>query len=333
MINIEGYIGIDWVAEDLRRALIAEAGGGPVEVTINSPGGLVWDGIAMHNTIRSFVRDGGSVNARVVGLCASIATYIACAVDKISVEDNAVWMIHNPMSFVGGDYRDMSSEAEVLDRLAGVLARGYARQTDSAVDSLREMMDAETYLYGEEIAAAGFADDVVPAGDGEESREAAISVAATAMQSMRAACEKKADGSLLHRMNAVVDFLAEDQSKYQRVGPKKEEAPMTAVEIWTKYPDAAKEIQDSGIVTEASRRNAIDEVVATDPENEALITLCREAAINGVDPKSAAFLASMTAAVRDGGKAKENAPPVKTEPADSSHQERERELQKLKELL
>ena len=108
---------------------------------------------------------------------------------------------------------------------------------------------------------------------------------------------------------------------------------MTAVEIWEKYPDAAKEIQDSGIVTEASRRNAIDEVVATDPENECLITLCREAASNGVDPKSAAFLASMTAAVRDGGKAKENAPPVKTEPADSSHQERERELQKLKELL
>ena len=340
MINIEGYIGIDWTAEDLRRAFMAESKDAPdeIEITINSPGGLVWDGIAMHNTIRSFIREGASVKVRIVGLCASIATYIACAGEKILVEDNAVWMIHNPMSFVGGDYRDMTAEAEVLDRLAGVIARGYARRAGLAIDTLREMMDAETYLYGEEIETSGFADNVVPAGDGEESRDAAISVAtisvaATAMKCMRAACEKKVDANFLHQHNALVDYLDEHRAKCPKIKPKMEELPMTVPEIWRENPEAAKAIQDSGIEKEAARRNAIDEVVETDPDNEGLRTLCREAASHGVDPKSAAFLASVTAAVRDGGRAKENAPPVKTEPAGSGRQELENELKKLKELL
>ena len=113
-----------------------------------------------------------------------MATYIAMAGDEIRVEDNAVFMVHNPWSFALGDYRDMKKSGEILDALARVLGNAYATRTGQTINAVRAAMDEETWLYGADIVAGGWADALIPAGDGPETPDDAFALARTAFSSM-----------------------------------------------------------------------------------------------------------------------------------------------------
>jgi ATP-dependent protease ClpP protease subunit len=181
-IQIEGIIGWDVMARDVRDAL---ADAGDVELQIHSPGGSVSEGLAIINTLRAHGRKGYAINARVVGYAASMATGIAMAADTVEVEDNAVWMIHNPLGVEIGDYRAMRKYGDILDSLARVLAKGYAEKTGRTINEIRTEMDDETWLFGDEIVSAGFADSIVPAGDGAEARDDALAMTRAAFDNMR----------------------------------------------------------------------------------------------------------------------------------------------------
>jgi ATP-dependent protease ClpP protease subunit len=181
-IQIDGIIGWDVMARDVRDAL---ADAGDVELQIHSPGGSVSEGLAIINTLRAHGRKGHAINARVVGYAASMATGIAMAADTVEVEDNAVWMIHNPLGVEIGDYRAMRKYGDILDSLARVLAKGYAEKTGRTINAIRTEMDDETWLFGDEIVSAGFADSVVPAGDGAEARDDALAMTRAAFDNMR----------------------------------------------------------------------------------------------------------------------------------------------------
>ena len=188
-INIDGVIGWDVLTTDIRAEFEAANGEG-VDLTISSPGGSVYEGLAIYNVIRDYRRDGGRVEARVIGMAASMATYIPLAADSISIEDNAIWMIHNPWSVAIGDHREIRKQAEVLDGIASVMADAYSGKTGKGKPEIREMMDAETYLYGQEIVDSGFADSMVEAQeDAEEEsrndRESALAFARTSLEAMK----------------------------------------------------------------------------------------------------------------------------------------------------
>ena len=107
-------IGQDWwtgdgttakaFAEDLKGAGDVKK----VHLRVNSPGGDVFDGIAIYNTLLSC---GAIVTAQVDGLAASIASVIIMAASEISMGDNAMMMIHNPWTAVQGDSNDMRKMA------------------------------------------------------------------------------------------------------------------------------------------------------------------------------------------------------------------------------
>ena len=99
---------------------------------VNSPGGSVYEGIAIFNLLRDFRRGGGVVNAKIKGLAASMATYVAMAADSVSVEDNAVWMVHNPWNISVGDAREMRKEADILDGLAKIRSQHYLASPQSS---------------------------------------------------------------------------------------------------------------------------------------------------------------------------------------------------------
>lgn len=190
-IHLNGIIGFDVTPSDIRQQLAAAVG--PVELLIHSPGGNVYDGFAIHNAIRDFRRAGGHVKAIISGIAASMATYVAMAAESIAVEDNAVFMIHNPSMLALGDHREMRKAADLLDSLAGVLARAY--QTRIQRDA-RPEMDVETYLFGADIVAAGYAETVIPAGDGAEERGEALALARHAVQSMTAKLRESETASI-----------------------------------------------------------------------------------------------------------------------------------------
>lgn len=156
-IIISGEIGWDVYPGDIRRQ-IAEAGGDDLSVEISSPGGFVYFGLEIFNLIKNAP---GKKTTRLMGLAASMASYIALAGDYIEAEDNAVYMIHNVWGAAVGDYRDMEKEAELLDGLTGLLAKKYAERTGKSEKEIRKMMDDETWLFGDEMVAAGFVDAII----------------------------------------------------------------------------------------------------------------------------------------------------------------------------
>ena len=126
-----------------------------IDLHINSPGGSVFDGVAIQNSIKHHK---ANVTVYIDGIAGSIASIIALSGDQIYIAENAYVMIHNPSSIVWGEAQDMLKEAEVLDKLADGLAGDYARQMDITADEARALMDAETWYLGQEAVDAGYAD-------------------------------------------------------------------------------------------------------------------------------------------------------------------------------
>lgn len=202
-IELNGVVGWDITAADVRAAL--NQAGDRVHLRLNSPGGDVHEGVAIANALRAYRRDGGQVQATIVGVAASMATYIAMFADEVLAEDNAVWMVHNPWSLAMGDHRTMQKAANVLGSIRGVLARAYAAKTERPGQEILDEMDAESWYYGAEIVAAGYADLLVAAGDGPDSQPEAMALAQSAFQAMRGKLkEREADAAQLDRIAALL---------------------------------------------------------------------------------------------------------------------------------
>ena len=112
----------------------------PTSITlrINSPGGDVFEGLAIMNLIRS---QGVPVTVMVDGLAASAASIIAMAGDRIVMADNALLMIHNAWSVAVGDAAEMRKTADLLDKVSGTLRDTYARRSGQSADAVASMMD------------------------------------------------------------------------------------------------------------------------------------------------------------------------------------------------
>lgn len=166
-VYIYGDIGEDWYGEgntakgfaDELKALGAIK---TLDVYINSPGGSVFEGVAIYNVLR---RHRARKTVHIDALAASIASVIAMAGDTIKIARNGLVMIHNPWGLAMGEAADFRKMADSLDKIAGSIVDTYELRTGQAADKLAEMMDAETWMNADEALALGFADEVTEAMD------------------------------------------------------------------------------------------------------------------------------------------------------------------------
>lgn len=128
-----------------------------INLHINSPGGYVFDGVAIQNVLKHHK---AKVTVWIDGLAASIASVIALAGDEVKIADNAYVMIHNPISLVMGEAKDMLKEAEVLNKITDGIAGDYSRRMGITVDEAKALMEEETWYLGQEAVDAGFADSL-----------------------------------------------------------------------------------------------------------------------------------------------------------------------------
>jgi ATP-dependent Clp endopeptidase proteolytic subunit ClpP len=128
-----------------------------IEVHINSPGGDVFDGLAICNLLRAHPKP---VDVVVDGLAASAASYIAMAGDTVTVMPNSQMMIHDASGLCIGNATDMALMAELLDRMSANIAGIYATKTGKPADDWRAAMKAETWYDADEAVEAGLADRV-----------------------------------------------------------------------------------------------------------------------------------------------------------------------------
>ncbi|WP_366509398.1 ClpP-like prohead protease/major capsid protein fusion protein [uncultured Pluralibacter sp.] len=130
-----------------------------INLHINSPGGDVFDGIAIFNALK---HHGAAITVHIDGLAASMASVIAMVGDPVIMPENTMMMIHKPWGFAGGDANDMRDYADLLDKVESVLIPAYAAKTGKTTDEIAAMLDDETWLDGNDCLAMGFADQVIP---------------------------------------------------------------------------------------------------------------------------------------------------------------------------
>jgi ATP-dependent Clp protease protease subunit len=126
-----------------------------LDVRINSPGGDVFDGIAIYNRLCQFK---GTVNVYIDGLCASIASIIALAGDTVTMGEGALYMVHLPWTFAMGNRDDLENTVDLLRNIEEQMLSIYSKATSLDRETLRQMLVNETWLDADQAIEKGFVD-------------------------------------------------------------------------------------------------------------------------------------------------------------------------------
>lgn len=178
-VEIRGVIGVpkwyeDWgivdsaagTFKDFERDVKNLGDVSEVELSVFSPGGYVWDALAIHDLI---ARHEATWTAIVDGLAASAASFLILACDEVLMPRNSYLMIHNAEGCECGDHRNMAAAAERLEKWDGNIADIYAGKIEGTLgtpraetlDDIRTRMADTTYLDGPEALELGLIDQVL----------------------------------------------------------------------------------------------------------------------------------------------------------------------------
>lgn len=165
-IHLYGVIAVwdksaDWLRAELDKAKDASR----IDLYINSPGGSVFEGVAMMAMLN---RCGKEVHTHIEGLCGSMATVLAITGKTISMVRSSLFMVHNPSGLVWGQAKDMRKVADNLDKIRDDMADSYVRRTKLTRDEIIQMMDDDTYLNATEAKDKGFIDEIIEVVPGQD---------------------------------------------------------------------------------------------------------------------------------------------------------------------
>lgn len=178
-IGIYDVIGVDyWTGEGVTAKRIASAlrslGKGPVTVNVNSPGGDLFEGLAIYNLLREH---DGEVTVKVLGLAASAASVIAMAGDTVQIARAGFLMIHNAWVVAAADRNGLRDVADYLEPFDAAMADIYAARTGDETKAIQKLMDAETWIGGSDAIDRGFADELLASDQVEHASARAQAVA------------------------------------------------------------------------------------------------------------------------------------------------------------
>ena len=159
-VLIHDQIGKDWwtddgiASKDFAVEFAKIPAGRKINVRINSNGGSVHDGLAIHNILAERRKD---VTVTVDGVAASIASVIALAGHQTIMPRGSLMMIHNPWSRVTGDEHALRKAADMLKTHGEAIANVYEQRTKKSRAEILAAMDAETWMTGDAAVQWGFA--------------------------------------------------------------------------------------------------------------------------------------------------------------------------------
>ena len=162
-IFIYDYIGWPYNdAGELARAM-ADIKDTPILARVNSPGGDVFDGIAILN---AFANHPGGVTVRIESLAASIASVLAMGGRKVEAYQNTMMMIHNSWVVAAGNRKELIEISDILEQIDENMVDAYTGKTKLGKRAVRDMMAAETWMNAKTMKEKGFVDEVLKSGKG-----------------------------------------------------------------------------------------------------------------------------------------------------------------------
>lgn len=158
---IDDWFGIS--AADVAEALQELDESQPLKVVVNSPGGVVWEAIAIHNMIAEWPQEVTTYNS---SMAASAAATIMMVGDKRTMADNARFMVHQPWGWSLGNASEMRAYANLLDDTAKGIVDLFSRKSTISDDEIITLMDGEdgadgTYMNADAALEAGFITSII----------------------------------------------------------------------------------------------------------------------------------------------------------------------------
>mgnify|MGYP000844425497 FL=1 len=237
----------EWIGETctspnaFREALNAYKGMN-INVWIDSFGGSVFAATGIYNALAEHVRQGGTVTTIGDGKVMSAATVIFMAGQKRQVTKGCVFMIHNPLTSVGGYAEDLRKTADILDVVKESIINAY-ESTGKSREELSDMMNAETYMDANQTVQEGFATEILQVSE----------KAADNNSPVRALARK-----------AIVAYAETDVTNLQKIikgengNMEKKVEIKNVADLKNQYTDLCEQIKDDAIKAERSRMQALD---------------------------------------------------------------------------
>lgn len=205
-ISILDVIGYDWwtgtgvTASRIAAALRSIGANNPVTVYINSPGGDLFEGLAIYSLLQEHK---APVTVKVIGVAASSASVIAMGATDLQISRAAFLMVHNSWVYAGGNRHELREVADWLEPFDYGMADLYAHRSGQDIKSMQKLMDAESWLGGAKSVELGLADSVID----YTADEAEANAQASALRKMDVALAR-AGMSRGERRNLMSEFSA-----------------------------------------------------------------------------------------------------------------------------
>ena len=149
---------LGYVTQDAMKEALDQAGGKPVLLRIHSSGGDMMAASAIRALLMSYP---GKVTCQIDGLCASAATYIATAGAKVTMQDSAFFMIHDPWTITIGNVDDHRVTISMLKELKKGIVEAYMAKSTLEQNQIEKMMADETWMSAQTALENGFVDEII----------------------------------------------------------------------------------------------------------------------------------------------------------------------------
>ena len=234
---------------------------------INSPGGSVFSAVAIANTLKNHK---AKITANIDGLAASAATIITSACDTVKMPKNALFMVHNPITFAYGNNQDMQKTLEMLNKVKNSIIETYLNKAKTDKETLSELMDNETWMSAEEAKEYGFIDEILDENVEKEVIENKLIINNMAFDISRFKNFKEKKIQEPRVINISVNSTGNSEEiadKFRDIlnsteNQKNEGGNMTLEELKNKFPELYNQIfnegKEAGITKERERMREID---------------------------------------------------------------------------
>ena len=238
-----------------------------ITLHINSPGGSVFSAVAIANTLKNHK---AKITANIDGLAASAATIITSACDTVRMPKNALFMVHNPITFAYGNNQDMQKTLEMLNKVKNSIIETYLNKAKTDKETLSELMDNETWMSAEEAKEYGFVDEILNESVEKEVIENKLIINNMAFDISRFKNFKEKKNQEPRVINISVNSTGsaeEIADKFRDIlnsteNQKNEGGNMTLEELKNKFPELYNQIfnegKEAGITKERERMREID---------------------------------------------------------------------------
>ena len=136
---------------------------GDLCLQINSPGGVYFSGLEIHNLLLAYPR--GRITVLVTGIAGSAASCVAMAGDEVVMGAGAIMMIHRVLTIGMGNVNDFKTLIEELEKFDAELANIYAKKCGMSVDEIMAFLDKDTFFNASEAVEIGLADRPIRSGE------------------------------------------------------------------------------------------------------------------------------------------------------------------------